>query len=65
MIKKVLKHPKLSRELAELVGIHFGDGSLYRDNRYNYNIVYAGNLKKDKEFMNYVNRLFFNYLTLN
>ena len=55
-----MKFPKqMSEELAELVGIHFGDGSLYQDNRYNYNIAYAGNLEKDFEFMNYLNSLFF------
>jgi len=44
----------MSEELAELVRIHFGDGSLYQDNRYNYNIAYAGNLEKDYELFKFV-----------
>ena len=53
-----MKFPEqMSEELAELVGIHFGDGSLYQD-RYNYNLTYSGNLSKDSEFIGYINSLF-------
>jgi len=54
-----MKFPEqMSKELAELVGIHFGDGSLYKDKKYNYNLTYTGNLSKDGKFIDYVNSLF-------
>ena len=64
-LKRFIKFPEgLSEELAELIGIHLGDGSLYRDNNYNYNITYSGNLKKDKNYMNYINLLFLNLFNI-
>ena len=56
---KNVKFPEqMSEELAELTGIHFGDGSLYLDNKYNYNLTYSCNLAEDAEFIEYVNYLF-------
>lgn len=47
----------VTSELAELIGIHFGDGSLCKDSNYNYTISYSGNATKDKEYMGYVSYL--------
>jgi len=59
--RRTLKFPiKMSKELAELIGIHFGDGSLYKDLNHNYTLSYAGNLKKDRDYMNYIDFLFYN-----
>ena len=59
-LERGLRLPNLmSDNLAELIGIHLGDGSLYQDSNYNYNITYAGNLKKDKDYMEYIDFLFF------
>ena len=56
--RRTLKFPiKMSKELAELIGIHFGDGSLYKDLNHNYTLSYAGNLKKDRDYMNYIDFL--------
>ena|SRR3989344_6162587 len=58
--KRNIKFPsKVSVELAEMIGIHFGDGSLYKDKKYNYVITYSGNLKSDKEYMDFIFKLFF------
>ncbi len=55
-----LKFPsEMSTGLAELIGIHLGDGSLYKDKKYGYKICYYGNLKKDSLYMNYISKLFF------
>ena len=59
---KKIKFPNgMSEDLAELVGIHLGDGYLSLDKKYDYTISYAGNLQKDKVFMEYINN---QYLSL-
>lgn len=50
---------KMSTELAELVGIHMGDGSLYKDKKGNYTITFTGN-SNEKDYMEYIDNLFFN-----
>lgn len=47
-IDKELKFPnKMSNELAELVGIHFGDGHMSKYN-YTYRLHYTCNIKEEK-----------------
>ena len=58
-MKKIEFPNGMSEYLAELVGIHLGDGSLSLDNQYDYTVSYAGNLQKDEVFMNYINSLYF------
>lgn len=58
-MKKVKIPNGMSEDLAELVGIHLGDGSLSLDNQYDYTISYTGNLQKDQFFMDYINKQYF------
>jgi len=59
MSKNRINYPHLSKYLAEFVGIHYGDGALYMDNRYNYKVYYSFNLSKDLEFSKYFVSLFY------
>lgn len=57
---KKIKFPNgMSEDLAELVGIHLGDGSLSLDKQYDYTVSYAGNLQKDQVFMDHINNQYF------
>jgi intein/homing endonuclease len=57
-IKKGLELPKkMSKELAELVGIHFGDGCMNISN-FTYRVYYSFNMR-DKEYLLYVKDLFY------
>lgn len=51
---------EMSPELAEFVGIMFGDGSLFIDKKYSYRISVHLNLIKDYEYSKHVRRMFFN-----
>lgn len=58
--KMGLKLPDSPSEmLAELMGAHYGDGSLSKSKNCNYNICYCGNLKKDQEYLLYLNEIIF------
>jgi len=59
-LTKVKLPRTISIKTAELIGIHLGDGSLCKDKKNNYTILYCGNLKKDKEYMDYINNLLLN-----
>ena len=64
-IEKNLKFPpKMSNELAELIGIHFGDGCMKKQRNYTYQICYCFN-KRDKEYAIYVKNLFYNLFNIN
>jgi len=56
--KSSLKLPtKMSEEMAELIGAHFGDGCLCLAKNHTYSIAYCGNLIKDKEYFDYLLKL--------
>jgi len=58
-LAKNIRFPtRMSVELAELIGIHLGDGSINKSCKSTYTISYTGNLKHDKEYMFYINELF-------
>lgn len=53
-LEKGLKFPKkMSEELAELIGIHFGDGSMDNKHNYTYKLSYACNIV-EKQYANYL-----------
>ena len=60
-LKKINLPSRMSNKLAELVGIHFGDGSIYMENkktnRKYYRIVYCFNIK-EKELQEEVKKMF-------
>jgi intein/homing endonuclease len=57
--RKVILPEKIDLGLAELIGIHFGDGNLYHSaSNYNYQITYAGNLKEEVDYMLHIENLF-------
>ncbi len=58
MTYKIVLPYKMSTKLAELIGIHVGDGSLYKDKKGDYTITFTGNLN-ERDYMDYVNNLFF------
>ncbi len=62
--EKVLTFPPRSNDLAEFTGIHYGDGALYKENKYNYKIYYSFNLSKDLKFSKYFLSLFYNLFHL-
>lgn len=53
---------ELTSELAEIVGIMFGDGCLYLDRLNKYQTIVAFNLK-ERDYLYYVKKLFETYLT--
>ena len=61
--RKIILPTTLDEKLAELIGIIIGDGhlGLYYSNTHikNYEISVVGHLIDDKEYMKYVNHLFF------
>lgn len=62
--KKELQLPKeMSKELAEFVGIHFGDGCMHISN-FTYRIYYSFNAR-DKEYVLYVKNLFYSLFNAN
>lgn len=57
-VEKNLKLPnELSSELAELIGIHFGDGSMHKNYRYTYRLTYTSNIS-EKQYSEHINTLF-------
>lgn len=53
-LEKGLKLPKeMSKELAELIGIHFGDGLMDNRHNYTYRIYYTCNIS-EKQYANYI-----------
>lgn len=52
--------PKLTPELAEIVGIMFGGGCLYLDRLNKYQTIISFH-KKEKDYLIYVKNLFENY----
>lgn len=49
----------MSKEIAELIGINYGDGNLYYNKRKNHYIIsYSGDLRWDLEYMEHINKLF-------
>lgn len=57
-IEKGLVIPdKLSEDLAEIVGIHFGDGSMEYGRNYTYRLCYALD-SRNEEYVSHVKRLF-------
>jgi DNA-binding transcriptional regulator WhiA len=52
-----IRQPRMSCELAEFIGIHYGDGSLYKV-KSNYILTYCFNLTEDIDFSNYFYSLF-------
>lgn len=62
--KKELKLPReMSKELAEFIGIHFGDGCMHISN-FTYRIYYSFNVR-DKEYVFYVKNLFYSLFNAN
>ena len=57
VMKKVKIPEKLTEDLVELVGIHFGDGSLHRDKKCTYRISYSLDGAYG-EYVLFVSRLF-------
>jgi len=53
--------PELTPELAEIVGIMFGDGCLYLDRLNKYQTIISFN-KKERDYLHYVKNLFETYL---
>ena len=50
--------PKLTPELAEIVGIMFGDGYMKNKHNHAHVIRIFGNLSKDRVYMHYIKRMF-------
>lgn len=64
-LEKGLKLPtKMSKELAELVGIHFGDGRMSKDINYTYVIDCTLN-RRDIQYAEYVKELFYKIFNIN
>ncbi|PIZ51378.1 hypothetical protein COY27_03775 [Candidatus Woesearchaeota archaeon CG_4_10_14_0_2_um_filter_33_13] len=65
--KQVIIPTKLSPQLAELCGIHIGDGYLgFRPNKQEYVIQCTGNLKSDKPYYDqYIRALWKNVFNIN
>ena len=55
---------KFSSELAEIVGIMFGDGCMSKKHNYTYRVNICLNLKKDLEYSFYIKKMFENYLDI-
>tara|TARA_Y100000310_G_scaffold146303_2_gene145619 strand:- start:3988 stop:4635 length:648 start_codon:yes stop_codon:yes gene_type:complete len=63
-LKKSLKLPlQMSKELAEFIGIHFGDGYMKRRERGTYDLHYSINLR-DIEYANHINTLFYSLFNI-
>ena len=56
-LRKVNLPKEMSVELAELVGIQFGDGNLYKNKKYNYILTYCFN-SKEKWLHNHTTNIF-------
>ncbi|MBW3001666.1 hypothetical protein KY338_00730 [Candidatus Woesearchaeota archaeon] len=57
-LEKKLRLPKEpSLELAEIMGIHFGDGSMHKEYRYTYRLSYTSNIS-EKQYSEHINKLF-------
>jgi len=59
-LQKSIKIPSaLTKELAEIIGLHIGDGHLgYRKDKYQYVIQMTGNLKTERgHYDNYISKL--------
>tara|TARA_Y100000310_G_C20680119_1_gene815426 strand:+ start:1318 stop:2007 length:690 start_codon:yes stop_codon:yes gene_type:complete len=63
--KMGLKFPDSPSEvLAELIGAHYGDGSMSKSKNYSYCISYWGNLSKDSEYLLYLNEIIFSLFNI-
>ena len=59
-----LRFPKeFSKDFAEFIGIHFGDGHLQIKPRRYYAVSYSFNIR-DKQYSFYVKDIFYRFLTL-
>jgi len=56
---------QLTEELAEFMGIHYGDGNLYFDGDCGYRISYSGDLFRDIKYLEHINGSFSNLFNLN
>ena len=56
LIKNIKIPLKLTEELAEDIGLHVGDGSLYSHGKETYEFSYSGNIA-EKEYMHYIIKL--------
>jgi len=60
LIKKIRLPEQMNEELAELVGIMLGDGSLQKNHNYTYSVRIAFDARKEKRYCEFVKRLIFN-----
>ncbi len=63
-VKKVSLPKKMSNEIAEILGIHFGDGHMCKEHKSTYRLDYSFN-SRDEDYAKYVNKLFFGIFNVN
>ena len=62
-MKYFFSFPSFSHDLAEIIGIHFGDGQMNYEKNYTHRISYSCNLN-DKQYYNYLIILFRNVFNI-